>query len=106
MAKTLFFGKLPGVLGGKADVAIGTIYDGVSHLASFAVTIDSAGSKVMRGIQAAFVQPTHGSAYCTATGSSSGYVTMNLFPAGTPIPTGGTGTLPANFMVIGGYGSI
>ena len=106
MAKTLFFGKVPKGMGIGMKMAMGTIYDGVSHLSSFAVYTDAAGSKVMRNILTAIVQPMAGSSYCHATGSSDGYITINLYPAGTPIPTGGTGTLPANFIAFGGYGSI
>lgn len=107
MAKVISFTRLPSTSGGRGAVmAIGTaaaLTDG----GSFAVTLASAGSQVMRNIQAVVVtQIGTVAALPTATGSSSGYVTINVTRLGTFVNAAQGGTIDLQFFAIGGGGSI
>lgn len=105
MAKAVAIGKLKNAYGQGIKVAVGTVRD-LADAGSFAVYLDTAGSKIMRNIQAVFLQPMKGTYSYNAYGSSSGYVHVEI-----ERQTGGTtelvvGTCDFNFLVFAGPGSI
>ena len=105
MAKTVAIGKLTKPFGQGIKIAVGTVMD-LGDAGSFAVFLDTAGSQIMRNIQAVLLQPIKGTYSYDARGSSSGYVFVNI-----QRQTGGTtecvvGTCDFNFIVVGGQGSI
>lgn len=107
MAKTLAFGRLPGVQGGRGLlIAVGTIAS-ASDAGSFAVQLDTAGSVVMRNVVTAHLtQMGTVAAQITGTGSTNGYVVLGINRLGTFVLATPGGTVDLYFTVYGGGGSI
>jgi len=104
MAKTLAFGKVAPAIGKGMKFAIGTVAS-INNGGSFAIQMESAGSKVMRDITAVTVTPLGGTIAARAYGSSSGYIHVGLWNVGTAgAPVAATG-VKLNFTAYGGFGS-
>lgn len=110
MAKTTSFQKLRTTGGGIVIQAQGSVND-VSSGGSFSVTLDTAGSMVLRNVQTVILTKA-GSAgiLLAAKGSSDGYIATTSVHIGSTadglIVNPASGTINAYFKVTGGGGSI
>lgn len=107
MAHTLGYLRLNSAHGGRGPVmAYGTVA-AIGDAGSFAVQLDSGGSRCLRDVTAAFLtQNGTVAAVPQATGSSNGYVTVDINRMGSFVLATPGGTLDMNFVVFGGSGSL
>lgn len=106
MAHTLAIGKLVRYGPGSPKIAIGTVA-AIGDAGSFAVTLDSAGSLQMRNIQVIqLTQLGTVAAQVTGSGSSDGYVAVNVNRLGTFVLATPGGTVDLQYVAYGGAGSL
>ncbi len=113
MATTLGFGIIPSGHGGRGVLMAWGTASAIADGGSFAIDLQSAGSKVLRNVLAPQVtirnRLSGSQIVVEASGSSNGYIAIDMWANGS----GATGNVPApggtadiNFLVMGGGGSI
>lgn len=106
MVKTIGFGRIPAVVRGNGlSIAFGTISQ-IADGGSFFIPDTARGSKAMRNVVLCLATALEGSVAVTALGSSDGYVSVRLLPAGTPYPVTGTAEADIQYMALTIPGSL